>query len=200
MNDHVGGIRSGRGRMRRGDGGRRRRQFRPRRAGGVAIALVAVGVLAAACGGPASSRGSAKPSGTALLLEFSACIRAHGLPDFPDPQSEAAGGGYPSGSLNPYIDPSSTGPDDFTPQLQAAEKHCRSIGLASGFIVTQAQIAQIVKRELAAVACMRKHGVPGMPDPTAQGAMLITPGDNIDVNSSQYKAAAKLCRGPQPGG
>jgi hypothetical protein len=168
-----------------------------RQAEGVAAAFLAVGLLAAASSGcSASRRGSAEPSGTTLLIEFSACIRAHGLPNFPDPQSEAAGGGYPAGSLNPYIDPSSTGPNDFTPQLQAAEKHCSSIGLASGFIVTQAQIAQIVKRELAMVACMRKHGVPNMPDPTAQGAMLITSGDDIDTHSPQYKAAAKLCHGP----
>jgi hypothetical protein len=95
---------------------------------------------------------------------------------------------------------SSTGPNDFTPQFQAAEQHCRSIGLASGFIVTQAQIAQIVKRELAMVACMRKHGVPNMPDPTAQGAMNIPPGVDIHPYSPQFKAAAKLCHGPQPGG
>jgi hypothetical protein len=198
MNDHAGGTGRLRGRMRRGDGRHRRRQSRLRQAGGVAVAFAAVGVLAAACGGCSGSpRSPAKPSGTALLIEFSACIRAHGLPNFPDPQSEAAGGGYPSGSLNPYM--SNTGPNGFTPQFQAAEKHCTSIGLASGFIVTQAQTQQIVKQEIAQVNCMRKHGVPNMPDPTAQGAMLITPGDNIDMHSPQYKAAAKLCHGP-PGG
>jgi hypothetical protein len=185
---------------RRGDGRQRGLPSRLRRAGPGAVALVAIGVLAAASGGcSASSRSAAKPSQTARLIEFSACIRAHGLPNFPDPQSEAAGGGYPSGSLNPYIDMSATGPNDFTPQFQAAEKHCTSLGLSSGFIVTQAQIQQIVKRELAMVTCMRKHGVPNMPDPTAEGAMNIPYGSGIDVNSSQFKAASKLCGGP-PGG
>jgi hypothetical protein len=55
---------------------------------------------------------------------------------------------------------------------------------------------QTVKRELAMVACMRKHGVPNMPDPTAQGAMLIPRGDNIHMDSPQYKAAAKTCNAP----
>jgi hypothetical protein len=208
MNDHVGGTRCMRGRMRRGDGCHRRRQSRLRQAEGVAVTFVAAGILAAACAGcSASPRSPAKPSATALLIKFSACIRAHGLPNFPDPQSEAAGGGYPSGSLNPYIDMSSTGvqigagpTSDYTPQFQAAEKHCTSIALASGFIETQAQNQQIIKQEIAAVDCMRKHGVPNMPDPTAQGAMNLPPGFNIDIGSPQYKTAAKLCHGPQPGG
>jgi hypothetical protein len=183
-----------------------RRQLR--QAWGVAVAFVAAGVLAAACGGcSASPRSPAAPPATALLVEFSACLRAHGLPNFPDPQSEAAGGGFPSGSLNPYLNPSANGSlalNDYTQQFQAAEKHCSSLARASEFIMTwaqiQAQTQQIIKREIAAVDCMRKHGVPNMPDPTAQGAMNIPPGVGIDPYSPQFKAAAKLCHGPQPGG
>jgi hypothetical protein len=184
--------------MRRGDGCHRRRQSGLRQAEGVAVAFVAASVLAAACAGcSASPRSSAKPSAMALLIEFSACIRAHGLPNFPDPQSEAAGGGYPSGSLNPYIDGAS---NDYTPQFQEAEKHCASLALASGFVMTQAQNQQIIKQEIAAVDCMRKRGVPDMPDPTAQGAMDLPPGVHLDIDSQQFKTAAKLCHGPQPGG
>jgi hypothetical protein len=95
--------------------------------------------------------------------------------------------------------------NDYTPQFQAAEKHCSSLARASLFIMSaaqiQAQTRQIVKQELATVACMRKHGVPNMPDPTAQGAMNIPAGSGIDMQSPQYKAAAKLCHGPPgPGG
>ena len=188
----------------RGDGRHRGRQSRLRQAGAIAIAFAAVGVLAAGCGGsPASHRGSAKPSETTLLIEFSACLRAHGLPHFPDPQSEAAGGGFPSKSLNPYMNPSATGSlalNDYTPQFQAAEKHCSSLARASLFIMSpaqiQAQTQQEVKQGLATVACMRKHGFPDMPDPTAQGAVMIP--SSIEMNSPQYKAAAKLCHAPPP--
>jgi hypothetical protein len=41
-----------------------------------------------------------------------------------------------------------------------------------------------------------KHGFPDMPDPTAQGALLIP--SSIDMNSPHYKAAAKLCNAPPP--
>ena len=188
----------------RGDGRHRGRQSRLRRAGAIAIAFAAVGVLAAGCGGsPASHRGSAKPSETTLLIEFSACLRAHGLPHFPDPQSEAAGGGFPSGSLGPYINRSATSDfalNDYTPQFQAAEKHCSSLARASLFILSpaqiQAQTQQEVKQGLATVACLRKHGFPDMPDPGAQGAVMIP--SSIDMNSPQYRAAAKLCHAPPP--
>ena len=171
--------------------------------------FAAVGVMAAGCSAsPASHHGPAKPSETTLLIKFSACLRAHGLPHFPDPQSEAAGGGFPSGSLGPYLNPSapsSLALSDYTPQFQAAEKHCRSLARASLFILSPAQIQaeteQQIKQALALVACMRKHGVPNMPDPNAQGVVLVP--SSIDMNSPQYKAAAKHCHGPggpPPGG
>jgi hypothetical protein len=194
-------MRDGRSRV---DGRDRGLQSRLRRAGPIAVAFAAAGLIAAGCSGsPASHHGSAKPSETTLLIEFSACLRAHGLPHFPDPQSEAAGGGYPSGSLDRYINPSATSDfslNDYTPQFQAAEKHCSSLARASLFIMTpaqiQAQTEQQIKRVLVLVACMRKHGVPGMPDPNAQGVVQIP--SSIDMNSPQYKAAAKLCHGPTP--
>jgi hypothetical protein len=189
---------------RRVDGRHRGVQSRLRRAGGVAVAFAAVSVLAAGCGGGAASpRGSGKPPETTLLIEFSACLRAHGLPGFPDPQSEAAGGGFPSNSLNPYLNPSARGAfalNDYTPQFQAAEKHCSSLARASLFIMTPAQIQaqsqQDLKRELAQVACLRKHGFPDVPDPTAQGGINIP--SSVDMNSPQYAAAAKLCNAPPP--
>jgi hypothetical protein len=180
----------------------RGRQSRLRRTGPVAVAFVVVGVLAAACGGgPASPRGSARPSETTLLLEFSACIRAHGLPDFPDPQSEAAGGGYPSGSLNPYFSSSTPGPRGQglrpmpRPRLQSAEKACRSLAIASGFEQTPAELQQRVKQETAEDACLRKHGFPEMPDPGPQGQQVVP----YDVNSPQFQAAQKRCAYLNPG-
>jgi subtilase family serine protease len=58
----------------------------PRRAG--ALAVVAATILAAGCGGsPSSSAGSA-PAESATYradLAYAQCMRAHGLPDFPNP-------------------------------------------------------------------------------------------------------------------
>lgn len=55
------------------------------------------------------------------LLAFAACMRAHGLPDFPDPSFDLSGGGI---SINAGgasdLDPNS-------PAFQAAQKACESM-------------------------------------------------------------------------
>jgi hypothetical protein len=51
-------------------------------------------------------------------LKFSACMRAHGVPKFPDPQ-------FGNGKIGIRIDPSS-GIDPRSPQFQAAQKACAS--------------------------------------------------------------------------
>jgi hypothetical protein len=57
----------------------------------------------------------------AQMLKFSACMRAHGLPDFPDPTSSGGGiqlsiGGKKGSGLNPS-----------SPVFQAAQKACQSV-------------------------------------------------------------------------
>jgi hypothetical protein len=57
----------------------------------------------------------------AQMLKFSACMRSHGLPDFPDPTSSGGGiqlsiGGKKGSGLNPR-----------SPVFQAAQKACQSV-------------------------------------------------------------------------
>jgi hypothetical protein len=176
---------------RRGDGYQRALRSRRRRAGRVAAVA---GILVAACAGcSASPKVSPAKSELTLLLEFSACMRAHGLPDFPDPQSGSAGG-YATGSLPPV-----------TPQYNAAEKACQSLAIASGYEQTPAEIQKHVEQETAESECMRKHGVPEMPNPDAQGAIVITPspgspGRPAWWGSPQFQAAQKRCAYLNPEG
>ncbi len=63
--------------------------LRPRRAGAMAVA-VAVAMLATACGGsPSSTAGSAtaEPATYRADLAYAQCMRAHGVPSFPNPSS-----------------------------------------------------------------------------------------------------------------
>ena len=53
------------------------------------------------------------------------------------------------------------------------------------------------QQALAYAQCMRSHGVPGFPDPTSQG--LITYGP-VDIHSSQYLSANKVCQDLLPSG
>src|ERR1022692_191984 len=166
---------------RRGDGRHQDYQSRWRRAGPVAAAFVLVGVLAAACGGGPASPGAAHTgSQTSELLLFSACIRAHGVPNFPDPRPA---GGFARSALN-GINPQS-------PQFQAAEKACSSLAIASGFEHTPAELQKHIEQLIAQDACIRKHGVPNMPGPDAQGQQSFPSG--ITPNSPQFQAAQKAC-------
>lgn len=156
---------------------------RPRRAGPVALWLVMAGVLAAACGGsPASPKAVRSRSVQSAELAYSSCIRAHGVPDFPDPQP---GGGYARGAINAIGGQNS-------PRLLPAQKACRAQAVAAGFVHTPAEIRRHVQQEMAESACMRKHGVPDMPDPDAQGQIIFPPG-GPNPGQPQFQAAQKRC-------
>jgi hypothetical protein len=90
---------------------------------------------------PSGGRGNMSPQDLkaeqAKGLKFSQCMRAHGLPSFPDPQSNAgggntfqkssgSGGGGPSGGM--FINGQSfTGFDPTAPEFQKAQDACISI-------------------------------------------------------------------------
>jgi hypothetical protein len=71
--------------------------------------------------GTASPAQSAQSS--AKAVKFAQCMRAHGVPNFPDPTS--VGGGNFSMNLPPGVDPNS-------PQFQAAGQACRSFSVLPG--------------------------------------------------------------------
>ena len=63
-------------------------------------------------------------------------------------------------------------------------------------------------QEIALVGCMRSHGVPNFPDPSASGGYSLSPngsltgagGGSVDIDSSQAQAAYGDCRHLIPGG
>jgi hypothetical protein len=77
--------------------GRGRRRSWPRWAAALA-AMALIGPLATACAGgssPASATGG--PTHAQAALAYARCMRAHGVPNFPDPQTTNGGIGEPSG-------------------------------------------------------------------------------------------------------
>jgi len=49
-------------------------------------------------------------------------------------------------------------------------------------------------------SCMRSHGVPNFPDPSAQGGISITPSMGIDPSSPQFQSAQGACQKLMPRG
>ena len=80
--------------------------------------------------------------------------------------------------------------DRDSPRYQSAQKACTSVA-PPGFEKTPAEIAQRLAEETAEDACIRKHGVPNMPDPSAQGSQTFPPG--ITASSPQFQEAQKVC-------
>jgi hypothetical protein len=203
---------------------RGRRARRSRTWYGLVPLLIAVGLLAAACGGgkaPASGVASvgktttttgaaSDPGGGASsdgnsatnykdAMAYSQCMRSHGVPSFPDPQPNGGfliqGGKGPNGSSG--LDPQSS-------QFQAAEKTCRHLEPNGGQISPQ-QKQQDLARLLKFAQCMRSHGVSNFPDPTTSDGKIGlriggSPGSGLDPNSPTFQAANKACASLTPGG
>lgn len=177
---------------------------RARRAHAAALLIAVVAsaaVLLAACGGAsggASTTASDGASGASQptadsnqAAKFSQCMRAHGVPDFPDPN--ASGHFTLKVTKGGDLDPSSAA-------FKSAEQACKSLeptGFGSGSSQSPQQQNQLLKF----VSCMRSHGVPNFPDPSASGAMKIQGGANgVNPNSPAFKSAMQTCRSDLPNG
>jgi hypothetical protein len=153
---------------------RRRRHGLP--AAGALVAAILV-LLTAACTRSPSSPGSAASSSaegstnSPSALAFSACMRSHGVPNYPDPDS--------SGQL-PKTDPQMLGVS--SSQYDGAQQACRHLFPTAGGSLHQreeqcivnggpcppALLQQMLTADRQFAQCIRSHGWPNFPDPTPQ--------------------------------
>ena len=139
------------------------------------IAAAVLLLLAAACGGNQSGIGSPSPthvSGSttsASNVAYSACMRSHGVPNYPDPDS--------SGQL-PKPDAHHLGVN--STQLQATQQACQHLLPNTGRAINvgsvqqcmeaddcpRALVQQVLTEERSFAGCMRSGGVPNWPDPS----------------------------------
>jgi hypothetical protein len=140
--------------------------------------------------GPTATTTSASSAGGATqnrAAAYSSCMRAHGVPSFPDP--DAQGHLYLKVTKGGALDPS-------TPEFQAAAAACKSLAPVQN---TSASNNTLQSQGLKYAACMRAHGVPNFPDPQpgSNGGFLIT---GVDPNSPQFQSAQQACQSLMPGG
>ena len=150
-------------------------------------------------GGPSSGSGpGGRHSGFAIAtgnpqkaLKLSECMRANGVPNFPDPNGQ----GVIQGS---GIDPNS-------PAFQKAQQRCAAkLGAGKG-TRSPAEQAQAQAAALAFSKCMRSHGVSGFPDPQfgSGGAIRISlhgsAGSGLDPGSPIFQKAQQTCGSLLPG-
>ena len=151
---------------------RRPRRARPRTARTVAatIATAVLALLAAACSGSPSSAGSAgspHAAGSPSAVAYSACMRSHGVPNYPDPDSN---GHLTKGGAQQFGVSGS--------QFQAAQHACQELFpntggsfmqqfqlCVQGGVCPQALVQQALTLMRNLAQCLRSHGVPSWPDP-----------------------------------
>jgi hypothetical protein len=165
-------------------------------------AVVAAGALVAACGGggndPASSSRTGSSSGTSAKssadqsgIAFAACMRANGVPNFPD-SAVSVSGGRVELSVPAGVDTNSS-------QFQSAEQTCRKDLPNEGSSGSGSSGGSDAQAVINFANCMRSHGVTNFPEPNSQGQELIT-GGGINPNSPQFQSAEQACQHLLPAG
>ena len=152
---------------------------------------VAVGVLVGGCGGANPSPGTSDSVNTGTVssdlaasstygqaLAYAKCVRAHGVPLWPAPESS---GQFDKSKLTPgQLGVSSV-------KAATAQRACRS--LQPTYSATQ-HSSQVVTQALRFSRCMRAHGSTNFPDPESNGAIVIP---HAMENSPVYLAALHTC-------
>jgi hypothetical protein len=159
----------------------RRRPRAPWRAGALAAGAAGIAVLAAACGGgSASSAGSLGKSKLQIAVDYAKCMRSHGAPNWPDPDSQG------------HFLKTKTNAADFQAPV-SAYRACVHL-LPNGGELTTAQQQVIAPLMLKLADCMRAHGITNFPDPTVNAGGISVDPRGLDTSSPQFHAAQQACR------
>ena len=124
------------------------------------------------------------PQFLAREVEFSRCMRSHGITRFPDPTADGRIG-------TRSIDINSV-------QFQSTQNRCSH--LLPGFGgATPAQRAAAEANGIKFARCMRSHGAPNFPDPDSHGVIDLSSA-GLSFDSPQVVDAEHACRGLDKGG
>jgi hypothetical protein len=122
------------------------------------------------------------------MLAYARCMRSHGVPTFPDPNS--------SGQIPkpPVVSARRSNPSRF----DSADTACRHLAPNGGNGETRAEIAQDWTQFRKFAVCMRSHGVRTWPDPTNRSTSDDRPifnlqGTGLDGSSPQLRAKGQRC-------
>jgi hypothetical protein len=161
--------------------------------------MVGLSLLASACGGSSGAKvarigttssgkspASSSDTGTGDARAYSACMRSHGVPNFPDPDEN--GRLLVKGGVDGMN----------TPQGRKAAQACAHLQ-PNGGRPTAAQEAKDLQAFLTYARCMRSHGVPRFPDPKPGGGLQIGPKVGVNPSTPQFQAAQAACRKVVPG-
>jgi hypothetical protein len=173
-----------------------------------ALAVTAgIVLLTAACGSsPASSSADSPVEGgssnsIAKLDAYAHCLTSHGVTGV----TVGSGGtlNINNGGLQMTLDGVGGIPSQveshMSPAMQSAFNACKSLAPSGGQRQQpgQAEQTQNLQRALKYAQCLRKHGVPNMPDPSGNGTFNVG-GTGINPQSPQFLKAQQDCQSQEP--
>jgi len=126
---------------------------------------------------------------------YTACMRAHGVPSFPEPHVVIDTPGRQAIGIHPLPKSIASGP-----QFNVAREACKGIMPApeNGSPRERTEQGRARAQYLLAFArCLRGRGVQGFPDPTAQGQLTLTMvrAAGVDLQAPSFLTAAQACVG-----
>jgi hypothetical protein len=156
-------------------------------------AAAALALLAAGCGGSPRSQASRVGSTATAALAFARCARSHGVPNFPDPNSQGT---------FPLLTTQSLG---VSKQTMIGVKHvCGHLLANAGSAPQETPQQQRIQLAdaLSFARCMRTHGVTRFPDPSAQSGLTVAmvEAQGIDVHSAAFLQVVQTCLPASHGG
>lgn len=157
----------------------------------IAVAAAGLALLTAACGSSPASTASTTAAGSSGEA-FAQCMRSHGVPDYPAPQS--------NGQMQKITSGQQVGVSDSA--LASAQAACQSRWPYQA--LTPAQQQRQLTEYLKFARCMRSAGLPRFPDPTASQGQVVfvlsASQDGFNPHSPQVLAKARQCERVLPAG
>ncbi|MDA0183266.1 hypothetical protein OJ997_23345 [Solirubrobacter phytolaccae] len=160
--------------------------------------LLIVALLVAGCGSTPETEttagGTTATPTQAKASTFSACMREHGIKDFPDPDA--------SGELTVENVVNEAKIDTDTPAFKQALRACKDLQPA-GYAGRGKRTPKEQDGALQFAECIREHGVKDFPDPVNGEPLVNTykiPSSNTEAGMAALNAAMAACGkyGPKP--
>jgi hypothetical protein len=157
----------------------------------LAIIGIIIGIaLLAACSGPSTSSttssGGSASSAYRKALEYAQCVRAHGEPNYPDPNSKGQ-----------FVVPNGSSPVNVSKAVaDAVNRACGRLAAPLPGSAQASQGANTASQSLRFAECMRSHGALNYPDPNPDGSFTLPKGAN--PQSPQWQAAERDCQKLMP--
>jgi hypothetical protein len=143
-----------------------------------ASTVASVAANAGTTASPAADASTGDPSA------FAACMRANGVPDFPDPQP----------GKGPALPPELVD----SPQFKTAEKGCKQYQPSAPAKQPAPDDSWPISDKLKYATCMRDNGVPSFPDPDDNGGFVFPQNGSVNPVSEPFKKAEQACKQYQP--